>query len=427
MAQPGYLSPRPSPHPLQNRRGTSSRKSALYQSPATPARPLSRRAVPSYASATATSASRKRARPDASPRAPSRQQQVEDSRSWAETPCSELGSTWAIPTLEVERSVEDVPSGRGRDRDLASPEPFVNTRYNLAGGLDTPGVARETYFDQSRHDDYDGRRRWTTHEESASGGAAVGRLERRPSAPNGQQETGRGWGQFVFNVAGKMWSFGSSAFKGFYAGGGQGYNIPSNAHPSSESSLWESVQDTTSHQRPNRGADRGATPVPGSYPAEDDYAQRPAKKVHMENGQSPWVMVSNPMEDELLPRRSIYRPPPPSKPTSNRRSLIPVSRRTNEYLNAGSPAVRPPSRGALYTHTRTTSLDTPLAKPSPLSPEAQKFMVERRREARQQDMSIKRMNDQLKALLREGKQALGTKIDVLDDAMGDEGYFEDNR
>lgn len=42
-------------------------------------------------------------------------------------------------------------------------------------------------------------------------------------------------------------------------------------------------------------------------------------------------------------------------------------------------------------------------------------------------MSIKRMNDQLKALLREGKQALGTKIDVLDDAMGDEGYFEDNR
>jgi hypothetical protein len=42
------------------------------------------------------------------------------------------------------------------------------------------------------------------------------------------------------------------------------------------------------------------------------------------------------------------------------------------------------------------------------------------------------MNDQLKALLKEGRQALGTKVEVLDDDgegmdVEDEGYFGDGR
>lgn len=41
------------------------------------------------------------------------------------------------------------------------------------------------------------------------------------------------------------------------------------------------------------------------------------------------------------------------------------------------------------------------------------------------------MNDQLKALLKEGRQALGTKVEIVMDDEGmdiqDEGYFEDSR
>lgn len=62
---------------------------------------------------------------------------------------------------------------------------------------------------------------------------------------------------------------------------------------------------------------------------------------------------------------------------------------------------------------------------TPLSPETQRFMAERKREDRAADASIRRLNEQLKAMIKEGKEALGTKVEVLDDVeMEDEGYFE---
>lgn len=67
---------------------------------------------------------------------------------------------------------------------------------------------------------------------------------------------------------------------------------------------------------------------------------------------------------------------------------------------------------------------------SPLSPETQRFMAERKREERHADASIRRLNEQLKAMIKEGKEALGTKVEVLDDLdvdMEDEGYFEQGR
>jgi hypothetical protein len=38
-----------------------------------------------------------------------------------------------------------------------------------------------------------------------------------------------------------------------------------------------------------------------------------------------------------------------------------------------------------------------------------------RREERQTDASIKRLNEQLKAMIKEGKEALGSKVDIVDD------------
>jgi hypothetical protein len=312
----------------------------------------------------------------------------------------------------------------------------VNTRYNLAGGLDTPGQARETYFDRHGHEDYGVRRRWTASDASVDMPEHSGE-QRRPTSNNGSPEQ-QSWGQFVFSVAGKVWQFGSSAFKGFYAGGGQGYGMHAQAPQvrlNSDESIWESV-----HKSSFSRSDRESTPVPGSYPVEEDesmeHQQRPSKKVHLDSGESPWVVVQNPLdEDEDLHRkRSIHRPPPPSRPstTTSRPSLKPVSRRTSSYLNAaGSPATRNGNRPSYYAHQRSTSDITPVERNSPMSPEARKYLQDRKREERQQDASIKRMNDQLKALLKEGRQALGTKVEVVMDNDGmdveDEGYYDDRR
>jgi hypothetical protein len=427
MAQPAYLSPRPSAHPVQTRRTVSARRSNLYrppQSPATPAQRAPERRhtghAPHYASATTTSTGRKRSRPEQSTRTESR-------RSIA-TPQSEMGSTWAIPSLE---------SSAVRS-DFASPEPFVNTKYNLAGGLDTPGLVRESCLDGEGVDDYGvGRRRMFS--DDARDYTPRSQLQRCPSSNNRSPQQ-QGWGSFVFSAVGKVWHFGTSAFKGFYAGGGKGYNVGAPAvqepYPSSDGSMWESIQES---RIPSR-LSRDATPVPGSFPVDDSdneagYDHRPAKRVHVEGGESPWVMVQNPTDDDLHRKRTLHRPPPPPvRPnTSSRRSLVPVSRRTSSYLtSAGSPAVQNSQHPASYVHQGSSSDITPVAKLSPLSPEAQKYLVEKRREERQQDASIRRMNDQLKALLKEGRQALGTKVEVLDDDgegmdVEDEGYFGDGR
>jgi hypothetical protein len=239
----------------------------------------------------------------------------------------------------------------------------------------------------------------------------------------------------MFAVAGRVWQFGTSAFKGFYAGGGKGYAMEApiqEAQTKPDSSMWESMQESSSLR-----FGRDATPVPGSFPIGDDdeveYGQRPSKRMHVEGGESPWVLVQNPIDEELQRKKTLHRPPPPTRSTTTtRRSLVPVSRRTSYYPNsAGSPAVHHPQRSAPYVHQRSPSDVTPVAKQSPLSPEAEKYLAERRKEEKQQDASIRRMNEQLKALLKQGRQALGTKVEVFMDEDGmdveDEGYFEDGR
>ena len=61
-----------------------------------------------------------------------------------------------------------------------------------------------------------------------------------------------------------------------------------------------------------------------------------------------------------------------------------------------------------------------------LSPEAKQYAAKVRKREVEDDASIKRLNRQLKAMIREGKEALGTKFDVDDEMDGvvDEGYAE---
>ena len=101
-----------------------------------------------------------------------------------------------------------------------------------------------------------------------------------PSSVNGSPAQ-QSWGQFVFAVAGKMWTFGSSAFKGFYAGGGRGYVM----HEASESTP-KGVSHVPDIYNTMHGSsyqfDRLSTPVPGSYPQDEEeisHDYRPAKRM----------------------------------------------------------------------------------------------------------------------------------------------------
>ena len=58
----------------------------------------------------------------------------------------------------------------------------------------------------------------------------------------------------------------------------------------------------------------------------------------------------------------------------------------------------------------TTNTDSPAAR------ETQRWAALKRKEEREADESIRRLDAQLKAMIREGKEALGTKVEVeIDD------------
>ncbi|TID23635.1 hypothetical protein E2P81_ATG03201 [Venturia nashicola] len=418
---------------------------SIFRPPLTPSGPSDRRQssfTPRYASGTASSSNRKR------PRADSR------NRASVTTPYSISSNTWTnVPSTEdsILRS------------ECASPPPMVNTTYNLAGGLDTPSVtATDSYYDARETNDFEIRRRWrassdAVQEMSSGSGSEIHMAlggDRNGKTRYATSATSQSWGSFMFGivggVAGKVWSIcTTNALRGFYAGGGQGYDItPTGNEELGRSSSWEDVEIS-------RTFDRSATPVPGQYPSETDLdVQRPAKRIHTEKG-SEWVMIDSQDDSQAstpLPRANRKAPDltaNPVRPTlGSRRSLVPVSRRTSGAIPTiemsskiptstyQSPLKVTTSRPS-FSHRRSASDLTPSrtympikSVASPLSPETQRFMAERKREERQADASIRRLNEQLKAMIKEGKEALGTKVEVLDEMdvdMEDEGYFEQGR
>jgi hypothetical protein len=345
--------------------------------------------------------------------------------------------------------------------DAASPLPFINTQYNLRGGLDTPTREYESQYDgMSEYKEADFRRRWSTssaRQEDGTpypkpglrlGGERNGR-RRFQSSPNGSGPASPSWGKLVngiFGVAGKMWHFcKTSAFKGFYAGGGRGYEVKP-AQPQrddlQESNAWEDME-TSQHESHQA---RETSPMPGMWPEQHDYfgnidsvaesaQKRPAKKSRTETGAG-WIMVDsegNAQSPVPTPGMSARRTPssfnsqlprPIARPNL-RRSLQPASRRSS----VGSPAAAGNPRRLSHQPVRSPGFNSgtpskPAKDSSPVSIEAQRYAERMRREERQADASIRRLNDRLSAMIKEGKEALGTKIEIVDDNAEDEGFFQ---
>lgn len=337
---------------------------------------------------------------------------------------------------------------------VMSPVPFVNTRYQLAGGMDTPTGAFALAMDRS--DSYAtspeialrGGRGW-----DKSSGISSDSYFPQVSPLLGREANGRprhhtsqlsrvGWGKTVYNVAGKVWEFcRANAFRGFYAGGGQGYRMPVTPQlMSCAQNVWEELEE----KNDALNSARGITSIPGCFPDEDfipDYMSqnhttptRPAKKIQREKGEGDlranWVMIGSASASRASSptRISARKMPalgsPGRRPVSRagRRPVLPASRPSTSF--AGSPGLRS-DRPASFAPTRSP-ITTPKHE-SPVNLEVQRHAARMRKRELEGDAHLKRMNNQLRAMIKEGKEALGTTFEIEDEAdcMKDEGLERD--
>lgn len=378
---------------------------------------------------------------------------------------SSNSNLWRTPTADVAAADSWMTLDSAR---AASPAPLANTRYCLAGGFDTPTLATAVHFDiNDAQRDINFRSKWdttslSTPEQSYVSGPLA--RERNGKSRLGNNSSTAGWGTFVFSLvsgaAGRMWDLclSTAPFLGFYAGGGEGYAFPSSSQSPASNDL-----DASYFRLP--------TPMSGKYPPglgewdESTTPPRPAKRIHTDTGAG-WVVVDQDLQTHESPRLSIRKISAGSTSyTSNRsvssastadprlrKSLIPVSRRSSSHVShTGSPSLQavyhsptqqPKSHQrsastasmrspSLQVRTNSTSNNRPGSRhsygpASPLSPEAQRFLLRQEKQDRAADKSMRKMSRQVQALIRQGQAALGTKVEVEDEnEQGVDEGFED--
>ena len=413
-------------------------KSHFFQPPKTASSLLYRStAIPSSQDASDSSESRKRPRQDHA--APTRI-----------TPPSAKAQVWP-----VEKSTS---SAAWENASVMSPAPFVSTRYELRGGLDTPTAAALSAIDLNEEDHGEtpelhlrgGRGihsvggatdSYFPHTTSVLSRESNGRA-RLPTSPRARDGLGRAV-YSVVGVAGKVLEFcKTAAFRGFFAGGGKGYEMKT---PSSLANVEQSIWlDAESDDRVRYLDEKES--IPGRFPEEDfipDYMSqdhttppRAAKRIRRENPPgdltASWVLVdptSNSREaspSRLTPRKTPSASSPGRRPIpkAGRRPILPASRPSLTSY-AGSPGMRS-DRPASFASVRS-----PAASPryeSPVSVEMQRHAARLRKREVEEDANLRRFNQQLKAMIKEGKEALGTKFEVeepVDEGYGEGEYFHD--
>ncbi|KAF7595859.1 hypothetical protein BBP40_004350 [Aspergillus hancockii] len=326
---------------------------------------------------------------------------------------SALFRSIAIPSRKRQRGVD--LDHRSWLESPSSPTSFISPDDRLAGVDD---VSADHDYRPSRYRDPPLKLPLDSSVESLSeaSGARRKRSRRDPSSvvapsPSGPEDEKLAqstsfdpqvapvrWSRAVLDVVGKVWDFcWSGAFRGFYAGGGRGYSMTAGGDPSlGEDYSWQPTEkpDFLSSMAAATTAPQdqsGSTLLSGDC-ADDDLHRN-------------WVVVGH---DEHGYEAS---------PSTQRR----VHRRTSSYSHLRrrqQPVKRtfvsqPPSISA------KSHFSAP-AKPreSPVSVETQRYMAQKRRIEREEDESLARLNRQLQAMIKEGKQALGTRVEV-DDYMED--------
>lgn len=203
--------------------------------------------------------------------------------------------------------------------------------------------------------------------------------------------------------------------------------------------------------------------APGSFP-QDDYGVKSIDSLESETPERPrmtkrlrtadnWVVVGNDGQMESRPptpriserripdqpRSPSHIPRPASRagtmtPSQKRPSLIPVSRRSTadrrSFLGSAKPAPSSHSRQRSHNRLSYGSPALPVERPkkagSPLPKASQRLINKVRREEMEEDARMRRMSSQMSAMLREAKEALGSKFEVEDVYDDDDGGYDDD-
>lgn len=387
-----------------------------------PISPVAAAATPCLASGQDyfSASTRKRQRPDSAHSREGRHTQQTTAWSWEETP------RWPqCPTPS------DNLFGSGQGSAL------VNERYRLADGFDTPGVQsicrpellpgqEDPVRRRLRDDDSDVTMRsgctpLTGPLACERNGVARG----RPASDKHIQTT---WTSLACNIIAKALKFGSTAFRGFSAGGGKGYS------PSLQPS-----QEVVSPPEPSRHG----TEIDffGDFEQDSPHFNHgspsgPAVKRRQTDRDS-WIMVDMDSRSSSPRRKSSIGALPRSSlasRASSRRSLAPVSRKamSNHQSNVTTAQTvatppRPQSRRASIAHTRSPQ-GRPRSSggaPTLVSPEAERFAKRQTKQAK----TMTSMSTRIQEMMREAQEALGTKYSVESDYDGmedeDEGFVDD--
>ncbi|KAI9671084.1 MAG: hypothetical protein M1831_005170 [Alyxoria varia] len=404
----------------------------------------------------------------------------------------------------------------GRDLSMsgmstATPPPLANSRYRLAGGLDTPIASANAAFESigpSSEPDFRQRMGSSLDSYKAGGGGerrplmggavSGGGLERErnggrqlePAAKVEQGQDNATWPWYFIKmaggIAGAMWDFwhhSTSTFTGFKAGGGPSYNIMEQHDGTSSMQPHNQQMDHTSPFHSRREEDERKAPRP--FPLDDDYevishpadtddpSDRRSSKRLQTSQAGDWVVLEHsnngrthtPDSQSQTSRRSTtYRSRPSTTATAARTSLprstgasranivarksrlphgtnaagrissaslhgpasSPQQAQHQQIRNSderrASTAIAPRSPAHAHTVSPKRAGQEPAAqqKESPASADIQRYTAKREKLERQNDKSIRKLNSRLVDMINEGRQALGTRVEVEDSGEEDE-------
>lgn len=361
--------------------------------------------------------------------------------------------------------------------DAPSPATLVNTDYRIAGRPNTSTAEKLREEEQTPLEFEKDLRpnRYTLPTQPINDGyfpqtpSSTTLMSRKRQCSSSPRRTRSGlvhtvW-TFTGDVAGKVFNFcWNTAFHGFHAGGGRGYHLCLGT-PTVTSGLElepkgeEDVFDAEYRRR-------GSTPIPGEFPDDnfiEDYMSRPQSHqvdetpTHFNDARDrsslsgTWLMVNEPFDDrEKSPARKRARPSTANmyaRPMS--RGSLPIAVRPRmpprssasgaSYASARgtslathSPSQPQSSEGSTKHHKRSRSSiaqnrqsDLSASVSTPKSPEAIRFEKKLKKKDIKQDKSIARLNQQMQDMIREGQQALGARVEVVDDLDdGEDGTTE---
>ncbi|POS87625.1 hypothetical protein EPUL_000848 [Erysiphe pulchra] len=286
----------------------------------------------------------------------------------------------------------------------------------------------------------------------------------------------RGWSQVALEainvVAGKAWEFcknSTAIFRGFHAGGGTRYKLKYNE----DSDLYfEAIENLSSDKKENlcelsQSSLYGESPCISKSLSSKSYddvrleysPQRSSKRYQLSSNNNDslernWVVVptmastpNKPCHGLATKRKLLSTNLPRCSPTQTRPSCnYAASRATGgtityrrpslrtfrpQVSHAGSPSLSSthrasfasprspggyiprlatPNSRTMRKHTQDTYLESPTALES--KRQAQKWAVMLKKGEKKQDESIQRLDERLKEMIRQGKEALGSKFEV---------------